>query len=158
MSTYNIYFCREIRKMFICNFVYLIWRLLQLHDKTTLIAYVLVLELYQKGNDICVMPHEKWEVLILEFSSFQYHTQTNGQVNPCPAEPGYTLLYKQCRSWSVGFWRSQLIWICTVCHSVSDFISITWIKYSRLSLSRTSRDLIKMFELSVVRDNQTVTS
>ena len=31
-------------------------------------------------------------------------------------------------------------------------------KYSRLSLSRTSRDLIKMFELSVVRDNQIVTS
>ena len=30
--------------------------------------------------------------------------------------------------------------------------------YSRLSLSRTSRDLIKMFELSVVRDNQIVTS
>ena len=30
--------------------------------------------------------------------------------------------------------------------------------YSQLSLSRTSRDLIKMFEFSVVRDNQTVTS
>ena len=25
-------------------------------------------------------------------------------------------LCKQCRSRSVGFWRSQLIWICTVCH------------------------------------------
>ena len=23
---------------------------------------------------------------------------------------------KQCRSRSIGFWRSQLIWICTVCH------------------------------------------
>ena len=33
-----------------------------------------------------------------------------------------------------------------------------FVRYSRLSLSRTSRDLIKMFELSVVRDNQTVTS
>ena len=32
------------------------------------------------------------------------------------------------------------------------------IKYSRLSFSRTSQDLIKMFELSVVRDNQIVTS
>ena len=31
-------------------------------------------------------------------------------------------------------------------------------KYSRLLLSRTSRDLIKMFKLSVVRDNQIVTS
>ena len=25
-------------------------------------------------------------------------------------------LCKQCRSWAVGFWRSQLIWICAVCH------------------------------------------
>ena len=25
-------------------------------------------------------------------------------------------LCKQCRSRSIGFWRSQLIWICTVCH------------------------------------------
>ena len=25
-------------------------------------------------------------------------------------------LCKQCRSRSVGLWRSQLIWICTVCH------------------------------------------
>ena len=37
-------------------------------------------------------------------------------LNPCPAEPGYTRLCKQCRSRSVGFWRNQLIWICTVCH------------------------------------------
>ena len=37
-------------------------------------------------------------------------------VNPCPAEPDMTCLWKQCRSRSVGFWRSQLIWICTVCH------------------------------------------
>ena len=45
-------------------------------------------------------------------------------------------LCKQCRSRSFGFWRSQLIfrsqliWICTVCHSVCEFISITKIKYS----------------------------
>ena len=30
--------------------------------------------------------------------------------------PDISCLYKQCRSRSVGFWRSQLIWICTVCH------------------------------------------
>ena len=39
-------------------------------------------------------------------------------INPCPAESGYTLPLKQCRSRSIGFWRSQLIWICTVCHSL----------------------------------------
>ena len=33
---------------------------------------------------------------------------------------------KQCRSRSGG--RSQLIWICTVCHSVYDFMSTIWIK------------------------------
>ena len=30
--------------------------------------------------------------------------------------PGMPCLCKQCRSRSVGFFRSQLIWICTVCH------------------------------------------
>ena len=36
--------------------------------------------------------------------------------NPCPAKPDIPCLCKQCRSRSVGFWISQLIWICTVCH------------------------------------------
>ena len=40
-------------------------------------------------------------------------------LNPYPAE---ACLCKQCRSRSVGFWRSQLIWICTVCHSVYQFM------------------------------------
>ena len=39
-------------------------------------------------------------------------------------------LCKQRRSRSVGFFRSQLIWICTVCHSLCDFISTIWIKGS----------------------------
>ena len=39
-------------------------------------------------------------------------------------------LCKQCRSRSVGFFRSQLIWIYTVCHSVCEFISVIWIKQS----------------------------
>ena len=30
--------------------------------------------------------------------------------------PDIPCLCKQCRSRSVGFWRSQLIWLCTVCH------------------------------------------
>ena len=34
----------------------------------------------------------------------------------------HILNVKQCRSWSVGFWRSQLIWIYTVCKgSISGF-------------------------------------
>ena len=39
-------------------------------------------------------------------------------------------LWKQCWSRSASFWRSQLIWICTVCHLVCGFVSITWIKLS----------------------------
>ena len=35
--------------------------------------------------------------------------------------PDIPCLCKQCRTRSVGFWRSQLIWICTVCHSVFEF-------------------------------------
>ena len=35
--------------------------------------------------------------------------------------PDIPCLCKQYRSRSVGFWRSQLIWICTVCHWVCEF-------------------------------------
>ena len=42
--------------------------------------------------------------------------------------PDMSCLCKQCRSRSVGFWRSQLIWICTVCLSVFEFVSTIWIK------------------------------
>ena len=42
--------------------------------------------------------------------------------------PDMPCLCKQCRSRSVGFFRSQLIWIYTVCHSVREFISTIWIK------------------------------
>ena len=52
------------------------------------------------------------------------------QFNPCPAEPGYTLFCKQCKARSVGFWRSQLIWICTVCHQECKFVATIWIKQS----------------------------
>ena len=41
---------------------------------------------------------------------------TSKALNPSPAEHDMPCLSKQCRSRSVGFWRSQLIWICTVCH------------------------------------------
>ena len=37
-------------------------------------------------------------------------------LSPSLAEHDMPCLSKQCRSRSVGFWRSQLIWICTVCH------------------------------------------
>ena len=42
--------------------------------------------------------------------------------------PDRSCFWKQCRSRSVGFWRSQLIWIFTVYHTVCEFISTFWIK------------------------------
>ena len=39
-------------------------------------------------------------------------------------------LCKQCRSRSVGFWRSQLIWIYTVWHLVCEFVLTSWIRQS----------------------------
>ena len=42
--------------------------------------------------------------------------------------PDIACLFKQCRSRSVGL--SQLIWICTVCHLVCEFISTIWINES----------------------------
>ena len=42
------------------------------------------------------------------FQNFQSPASLAKHDMPC--------LSKQCRSRSVGFWRSQLIWICTVCH------------------------------------------
>ena len=44
--------------------------------------------------------------------------------------PDIPCLCKQCRSRSVGFWRSQLIWICTVCHWECRFIATIRIKKS----------------------------
>ena len=37
---------------------------------------------------------------------------------------------KQCKSRSVGFFRSQLIWICTVCHGLYEFMLTICIKES----------------------------
>ena len=44
--------------------------------------------------------------------------------------PDIPCLCKPCRSRSVGFWRSQLIWICTVCHYACEFIATIPIKLS----------------------------
>ena len=51
-------------------------------------------------------------------------------------------LCKHCRSRSVGFFRSQLIWICTVCYSVCEFVSTTWIKQSGWLTVRSGRGFL----------------
>ena len=56
--------------------------------------------------------------------------------------PDIPCLCKQCRSRSVGFWRSQLIWICTVCHQVCEFIANIWIKQSDWLKIRSRRGIL----------------
>ena len=41
--------------------------------------------------------------------------------------PDMPCLWKQCRSRSEGVFRSQLIWIYTVCHKLCQFASTTWV-------------------------------
>ena len=57
--------------------------------------------------------------------SWHYVPYTAFRTCETAVDPGLTLvllnpdmscLCKQCRSRSVGFFRSQLIWICTICH------------------------------------------
>ena len=64
------------------------------------------------------------------------------KINPGPAEPGYVLPWQKCRSRSVGFFRGQLIWICTVCHSACEFISTIWIKESDWLTIRSRRGIL----------------
>ena len=55
--------------------------------------------------------HATWQNLLKRAPIMQPYFLTLDLLNldiPC--------LYKQWRSRSVGFWRCQLIWICTVCH------------------------------------------
>ena len=61
---------------------------------------------------------------------------------PCPAKPGYILLCKLCRSRSVGFWRSQLIWICSFCHQVCEFIAKIQIEQSDWLKIRSGCDIL----------------
>ena len=53
--------------------------------------------------------------------------EEKGSANPGPAEPDMECLYKQCTSRSVGFFRNQLILICTVFRKICEFVSTTWI-------------------------------
>ena len=56
--------------------------------------------------------------------------------------PDIPCLCKQCRSRSVGFCRSQLIWIYTVCHSVCEFIATIQIKSSDWLIIRSGRGIL----------------
>ena len=49
-------------------------------------------------------------------------------LSPDNANPDMPCLCKQWWSRSVGFWRNPLIWICTVCQSVCEFVSTILIK------------------------------
>ena len=77
---------------------------------------------FANGVDLNEMAHYKLSHMDPQFSILSLTF-----VLPVPDMP---CLCKQCRSRSVGFFRSQLVWICTGCHSVHEFVSRTWIKLS----------------------------
>ena len=47
---------------------------------------------------------------------FHFQNSYSKELTLVLLNPDIPCLCKQCRFRSVGFWRSQLIWICTVCH------------------------------------------
>ena len=65
-----------------------------------------------------------------EWSWISYLTCNHTSLILVLLNPDVPCLCKQWRSGSIGFWRSPLIWICTACHSVCEFISTTLIKES----------------------------
>ena len=67
--------------------------------------------------------------------------------------PDIPCLCKQCRSRSVGFWRSQLIWIYTVCHSECEVISTIWIKKSDWLKIRSRCDILIYSAWQVLKIN-----
>ena len=69
--------------------------------------------------------------------------------------PDIPCLCKQCRSRSVGFWRSQLIWICTVCHLVCVFIATIQIKKSDWLKIRSGRGILIYSAGQGLRNNYT---
>ena len=56
--------------------------------------------------------------------------------------PDIPYLCKQCRSRSDGFWRSQLIWLCTVCHQVCEFIAKTSDQATQLVKIRSGHGIL----------------
>ena len=79
------------------------------------------------------------------FTSCKCKSSANGLVQILTLvllNPDIPCLCKQCRSRSVGFWRSQLIWIYTVCHSVCEFIATIQIKSSDWLKIRSGRGIL----------------
>ena len=64
-------------------------------------------------------------------------------LNPClMLNPDKPCLCKRCSSRSVGFWRSQLIWLCTVFHPVCEFVATIRIKQSDWLKNRSGRGIL----------------
>ena len=79
---------------------------------------------------------------IMSVTAVCMYVQTLGAFNPSLAEHDMPCPSKQCRSRSVGFWRSQLIWISTVCHQVCEFIATIQIKHSDWLKIRSRRGIL----------------
>ena len=65
--------------------------------------------------------------------------------------PDMPCLRKQCRSRSVGIFKSQLIWICIVCHSVCKFLSTNLDQEIWLADSYKRMRLLNLFNMEIVK-------
>ena len=78
----------------------------------------------------CIFNKNYWySIFVILMCTYNIHKLTN-KLTLVLLNPDIPCLCKQCRPRSVGFWRSQLILICTVCHVVCEFITTIQIKKS----------------------------
>ena len=101
---------------------------MQLHHQPTrflsVFFFLLIFLFYFWANKawhlvwILCLAENSHEMSICKGCSLKQKKNNNMKIkfNPSLAEHDMPCLSKQCRSRSVGFWRSRLIWICTVCH------------------------------------------
>ena len=111
MNTDNICFCEEIRKIIVFLFL----------NENIYCGYSSEVPRWGASNEYpqhMFSSRNKKNIIQITLAYvaiwLKQVTRIVSFVNPSLAE--HDKCSKQCRSRSVGFWRSQLIWICTVYH------------------------------------------
>ena len=122
MSTHNIGFHWKIRKL--ANWILLKSRASE--QESSRPACTFVKSCQSTG---CQESYNSY-IQLFKRHSFFFLFHKNILLTLVLLSPDIPCFCKQCRSRLVGFWRSQLIWICTVCHQICEFIATIWIKQS----------------------------
>ena len=98
-------------------FIHVIFILKAVYPNTlnnAILSYNMVCNIFRcRTNDRSLIKLFLWQKPDLDFAEDENLWKW---FNPSLAEHDMPCLRKQCRSRSIGFWRSQMIWISTVCH------------------------------------------